>query len=199
MQRRATGNAPTKGARCNPGEQPHLPGMGGGRGGRKPRVLDFLGILQTFLEHGVEFVVVGGLGATLHGANYNTKDVDVLHRRTPENVERVMAALHELKAVYRLDSRYLSPGREGLLGLGSHNLWTLKGDLDMLGKIAPGMTYDLVADDAVPMEIKGMSLRVLPLELIILSKKAVSRDKDIAVLPILRATVVEIRKRCRPR
>jgi hypothetical protein len=39
-------------------------------------------ILATLDEHGVEYVLVGGLGARAHGASRETSDIDVVHRST---------------------------------------------------------------------------------------------------------------------
>jgi hypothetical protein len=54
----------------------------------------------------VEFVVVGMTAGILQGAPATTADVDVVHRRTPENVARL---LHVLAAIYRRDPRRLRP------------------------------------------------------------------------------------------
>jgi len=37
----------------------------------------------------------------LHGAPVTTFDLDVVHKRTPENLEHLMSALQELDAYYR--------------------------------------------------------------------------------------------------
>ena len=62
---------------------------------------DFLGILRGLVDHEVEFIVVGGVCAVLHGAPVTTFDLDVVHRRSPENIARLQAALAGLGAHYR--------------------------------------------------------------------------------------------------
>ena len=62
---------------------------------------DFLPILRTLREHGVEFVVVGGVGAVLQGAPLNTFDLDILHSTKKDNVGRLLAALESLPTYYR--------------------------------------------------------------------------------------------------
>jgi hypothetical protein len=57
-------------------------------------------ILEVLSDQGVEFVVVGGLAAVLGGAPLSTFDLDVVHCRNPANIERLLAALHLLDAVY---------------------------------------------------------------------------------------------------
>ena len=58
--------------------------------------------LGVLVRHGVEFVVVGGVAAVLNGAPINALDLDILHHRTPENVGRLLAALTELDATFRI-------------------------------------------------------------------------------------------------
>ena len=60
----------------------------------KPNV-DYVAILKTLRSHRVDFVVVGGVCAVLHGAPLATFDLDVVHCREPHNLARLMAALEE--------------------------------------------------------------------------------------------------------
>ena len=60
-----------------------------------PRFAELVALLA---EHGVEFIIVGGVAAVLQGASLTTFDLDVLHRRTPENVDRLLRALARLGA-----------------------------------------------------------------------------------------------------
>jgi hypothetical protein len=64
---------------------------------------------RVLIRPEVEFVVVGGAAAVINGAPVATFDLDILHRRTPENVRRLVAALTELDATFRTDSRKLRP------------------------------------------------------------------------------------------
>ncbi len=54
---------------------------------------DFGALLRALAEARVEFILVGGAAATAHGATRLTLDVDVLYRRSPENFQRLQAAL----------------------------------------------------------------------------------------------------------
>jgi hypothetical protein len=42
---------------------------------------------------GVEFIVVGGAAATIHGSARITRDLDIVYRRTAQNIQRLAAAL----------------------------------------------------------------------------------------------------------
>ncbi|WP_437646974.1 hypothetical protein [Sorangium sp. So ce362] len=53
------------------------------------KIVDLLGVLA---RHRVDFIVVGGVAAVIHGAPVNTFDMDVVHARTPDNIERLLGA-----------------------------------------------------------------------------------------------------------
>ena len=58
--------------------------------------------LFTCLDrHGVQYVLIGGLAAVLHGSPLPTLDADICPARTPENLVRLAAALREIDARLR--------------------------------------------------------------------------------------------------
>jgi len=59
---------------------------------------DMVKILAEIEAGGVEFIVVGGVAAVLQAVPIVTMDVDIVHRRTPENTARLMDVLSRLKA-----------------------------------------------------------------------------------------------------
>lgn len=144
----------------------------------------------------VELVVVGMASAILQGAPMLTNDVDIVHRRTPENVARLLRVLETLDAVYRTDRRRLRPQASILLGPG-HNLFdTRVGQLDCLGTIDEGLGYDELEPDSVVIDFgDGVHCRALSLPRLIEIKRRAGRPKDLAALPALVATLDEIRKR----
>jgi predicted nucleotidyltransferase len=62
---------------------------------------DYARLLRALASAGVEFIVVGGAAATAHGAARLTLDLDVVYRRTPDNLERVVACLSGLDPYLR--------------------------------------------------------------------------------------------------
>lgn len=54
-------------------------------------------ICQALNDHGVDYVVVGGFAAVLHGSALPTADVDVVPSRDDENLDRLGAALQVLE------------------------------------------------------------------------------------------------------
>src|SRR5712692_7478454 len=93
----------------------------------------FADVLRRLAKNEVEFIVVGMTAGVLHGAPVTTIDLDILHRRSKDNVARLLRVLAELDAVYRHDARRLTPQESHLLSPGHQLLTTTHGDLDCLG------------------------------------------------------------------
>lgn len=54
-------------------------------------------LLQTLLEHGVQFVLIGGAAIQSYGRLYDTKDADVAPDAEEANLARLAAALNSLE------------------------------------------------------------------------------------------------------
>lgn len=67
------------------------------------RVFNAPAILAALDRHQVEYVIVGGYAAQLRGATKPTTDIDVTPATTPENLDRLAAALRALGAGIRVD------------------------------------------------------------------------------------------------
>ena len=155
---------------------------------------DYQTLLRELTEGGVEFIVVGALAAVLQGAPIVTFDLDILRRRTPENVARLLGVLAHLQAVARGDRRRISPNASHLAGPGHLLLETSAGDLDVLGTIEEATGFDDLVDDTIEIDLAGVRVRVLELSRVIRAKEHAGRPKDLAVLPVLRATLEQIKK-----
>lgn len=151
----------------------------------------FLDILKVLSRHGVDYLVVGGVAAIFHGAPVATLDLDIMPRPTRENRERLLVALGEIHARY-LDpaGRLIVPDAGKLETLHIHRLVTDLGALDVLSHIGNGLTYQDLTGETLTHEVEGISVRVLNLATIIRSKEEANRDKDHAVLPILKRTLL---------
>jgi hypothetical protein len=151
-------------------------------------------LLAVLAQHGVESIIVGGTAAVLNGAPISTFDLDVVYARTEENVGRLLAALEELQAIFRDDPRRLAPQRSHLLSAGHKLLATKYGPLDLLGSVEENTSYEDLLPDVVWYEVAGVVVRVVSLERLIAIKEKLTRDKDRAVMPVLRATLEEQRR-----
>ena len=153
--------------------------------------------LRALHEGGIDFILVGGLAAVLHGAPVDTFDIDVVHSRDAANIARILPVLDALEAAFRIQpERRLKPNASHLASAGHLNLITRYGPLDLLGTIGRDLGYQELIARSVELNIsEGLSIRVLNLETLISLKEELGGEKDRAVLPILRRTLEEKSKR----
>lgn len=164
-----------------------------------PPPLDPRRILQELRDHEVSFVIIGGIAGQLWGSPSMTADLDICYERSPQNLERLAAALRALKARLRgpdLPADLPFKVDAKALELGDHfTLRTEAGDLDCLGTPAGTRGYDDVAAESIEVEFFGMPVQVVSLEHLIRMKRAAGRAKDRAELEILGALRDELERR----
>lgn len=150
---------------------------------------DFPGLLAALADGEVEFVIVGGLAATIHGSSRLTQDIDLLYRRSPENLERLARAL----APHRPYLRGAPPDlpfewsaetlRRGL----NFTLTTALGDIDLFGEIAGGGAYEDVIGHSAQVSLFGIEVACVDLDALIRMKRAAGRPRDLEVIAELEA------------
>ena len=151
-----------------------------------PKVANFEGLLAALKDGQVEFIVIGGAAAVLHGAPTTTLDLDIVHRRTPENVARLMAVLENLDATVReVGNRGLRPRRDDLEGRGQVLLSTALGPLDALCVLHDGRGFEELLPLTEELADGPLRIRVIGLDALIDIKRATGRAKDRLMLPLL--------------
>lgn len=161
-----------------------------------PNAADLPALLAILCDAGVEFIVVGGAAAVLQGVPITTQDLDIVHRRTPENVARLLKVLLQIDAIMRYDfaRRGLRPTAEMLAGRGQINISTTLGPIDPLCELDAGQGYDELLAHSESLVDEGRQLRVLDLPTLIRVKTKAGRPKDRVMLPVLIATLQEREK-----
>jgi hypothetical protein len=157
---------------------------------------NFYSVLETLSKYKVDFIIVGGVCGVLHGAPVTTFDLDIVHSRTQENLARLLPALQELGAYYRgRQDQRLKPKQDHLSSPGHQLLMTRFGPLDLLGTIGAGRSYEDLLEHSDEIKIGKMRLRLLSLEKLIEVKEELGSEKDKAVLPVLKQTLLEKQRR----
>jgi hypothetical protein len=157
-----------------------------------PPELDPGALLEAFVRHGVEFVAVGGFAALLYGAERTTKDIDLCVRWSNDNLERVAAALRELRARLKVESYVEVPIDAALLGRMEVATWrTRSGDVDVLLGIPRDAKWKLVRyeelrERGTVIAIGELAIPIAALDDIIRSKEIADRPADREALPELR-------------
>jgi hypothetical protein len=147
--------------------------------------------LRALVAGKVEFIVVGGISAVLQGASLMTFDLDIVHRRTEANIERLLKVLAGMKACYRL-RRELSPEHSHLASEGHQLLATEFGPLDVLGRIGEGDYEDLIPHSVELDLAVDVRVRVLDIETYLREKERLKEPKDFAAAAVLRALLGEL-------
>jgi predicted nucleotidyltransferase len=152
-------------------------------------VTDFERLLTVLTQAGVDFIVIGGFAATAHGSAHVTVDLDVVYRRTADNLDRLAGALDPLHPYlrgappglpFRLDPDTL---RQGL----NFTLVTQAGDLDLLGEATGGGTYEALLPHSEVRDVAGLECRFVDLPTLIRLKRAAGRPKDLERIAELEA------------
>ncbi len=158
---------------------------------------NYPGLLRLLTEHGVEFIIIGGAAAVIHGSSRLTQDLDIAYRRSPENLARLINAL-------KAQTPYLRGAPPGLpfewseatLQMGMNFTLEIKlGQLDILGEVTGGGRYEDLLDHTMEVEVFGVQCRCLNLEALIRTKRAAGRPKDLEAIAELEAILEERQKR----
>jgi hypothetical protein len=150
---------------------------------------DFGALLAALGRHEVAFIVVGGAAAIAHGSARLTQDLDIVYARFPANLDRLIAALADYKPYLRgvppgLPFIWDSPTLERGLNF---TLVTSLGDIDVLGEIPGGGSYEDLAGGAIELEIFATRCLCLSLPQLIRAKRAAGRPRDLEALAELEA------------
>lgn len=149
--------------------------------------MQFAAAIQVLCDAGVDFTVIGGLSAALHGSATLTYDVDIFYPRTRENLKRLIAALQP----YHPRPRDFPPDvpfvwdEEMLRNSPVLTLQTTLGDVDLLAEVAGLGDYETVKANFIEIEAFGRRFATLDLRTLIKTKRAAGREKDLRVIPEL--------------
>jgi len=158
---------------------------------KNQRIIDLSAIIEGLVEAKVEFILVGGLAAVVQGAPVTTMDVDIVHKRTSENISKLFRFLKSIDAIHRRpDDKIIVPKEEDFSG---HSLFsTCIGPLDVLSFIEENKNYEDLLKHTVEIDFRGHLIHVLDIRTIIKLKKNSKAPKDKQRLPVLEETLRQL-------
>ncbi|MDO8213921.1 hypothetical protein [Conexibacter sp. CPCC 206217] len=139
-------------------------------------------ILGLLTAHGVDFVVIGGVAAVLHGSPRNTQDLDICFARDEANLTMLGRALIELKARLRRveDDVPFVPDAATLKRIQSLTMVTIAGDFDILASPDGAPPYERLRRNAERFDLGAFAVLVASIDDLLAMKRAAGREKDLA-------------------
>jgi hypothetical protein len=148
--------------------------------------LDAERILKTLAEHGVDYVIIGGIAVQTHGHVRTTVDIDVLPRPDQSNMVRLADALNAV------DARVLTPGSADLKidanMLPHATLWqfaTRHGGIDVVHDAPGAPPFDELRKRALQIRLGDVQLSVAGRDDLISMKRASARPVDLEDIAVL--------------
>ena len=147
-----------------------------------PELFDPRAILAVLAEHGVEFVVVGGVAVQTHGYMRPTRDLDIIPRPDLANLSRLGEALAELGSQLQRTQLAVDITDPQLLKRAALvPLVTTYGRLDVINiESAAGRLgrYSELRERAIDVDLGSFQVAVAGLDDLIRMKKAAGREQD---------------------
>lgn len=156
---------------------------------------DLKQLLERLLDAEIEFVIVGGFAAVLHGSTLVTRDLDVCTQLTDINVEKLRGILADLAPVHRSAGGRLSFLTNPDPGVPVKDLYleTKAGAIDLLTSITGVGDFERVRARAIDVELFGRRCLVMSLLDLIAAKRAMGRDRDLLAVRELEAIAKKLK------
>jgi hypothetical protein len=135
---------------------------------------DFDEFIGSLIAHGVEFVIVGAYALAFHGSPRFTGDLDVLIRPTPENAQKLLAALDAFGFPSTGLTAEAVVDRRRMLQMGLPPV-----QIHVMSSIS-GVDWDEVSADRVEGRLGAHTISYLGRQTFLKNKRAAGRLKDLA-------------------
>jgi len=137
---------------------------------------DFKEFFRWLNHHEVEYLLVGGYAVGYHGYPRATMDVDVWIAQTPENAQKVVAALEDfgIGSDVLVPKLFLQQDKIFRMGLPPMRI-------KILTSIS-GVDFPEVYEKRIEDELDGIPVKLINLHYLKLNKRAAARVKDLADL-----------------
>ena len=147
-------------------------------------MIHFEQAIQALCDAEVEFVIIGGFSANLHGSARLTSDLDICFSKTSANLGRLTAALapfHPRPRNFPKELPFIWD-ESTLRNATVLTLETAIGEIDLLFEVAGVGEFDDVKRQSVAVHAFDRLVYTLNLRSLIASKRAAGRGKDLEAL-----------------
>ncbi len=138
-----------------------------------------LKVLSSMRANGVKCLLMGGQACVLYGAAEFSRDTDLVILAEPDNMNRLRAALDELRArciaVPPFERKYLDMGLAVHFCCSHPDAESMR--IDIMSKMRGVASFDLLWPRRTTFDVRGHAIEVMSLPDLVQAKKT-QRDKD---------------------
>jgi hypothetical protein len=140
---------------------------------------DFKDLLALFNAQGVEYLLVGGYALAFHGAPRFTGDLDIFVKPSPENAQRIMAAINQFgfASTGLGPADFNAPDKVVQLGVPPVRI-------DVMTSLT-GVSWEEAWSGRVKGTYAGLDVFYIGIEEFVKNKRSLGRQRDIADLEAL--------------
>lgn len=139
-------------------------------------------LLERLIAHNVDFVLIGGFAATVHGCTLVTQDLDICAAITEAEVTKLREALKDLHPKHRMNPNAKHSFLEyptDIKGINNIYLETDLGVLDILSQSQPAGSFEEIKGRSIEIALYGKKCRVISIDDLIRVKESMKRPKDL--------------------
>ena len=146
-------------------------------------------LMGALTSRGVDFVLIGGFAAVIHGSPRLTQDLDITYADDGANLRALGDALQDLDARLRgvEEDVPFVPDERALRPIELLTLDTAAGPLDLILHPPGGPTYSALRRRAQRVDVGGLAVLVASIADLLAMKRAAGRAKDLADVEELEA------------
>ena len=145
------------------------------------RPLDLRELFRVLAEQDVDYLVIGGVAAQVHGRRRTTMDLDITPAPDPENFKRLAAVLVAIDAhPVELGPNAPTPTAEQLrVAPVVPPLATRHGELHILNEVPGATAYAAMRTRALSTDLDGITLHIVGVDDLIRMKQTIGRPSDL--------------------
>lgn len=154
----------------------------------------FLEVLQTLSQEGIDFIIVGGVAARLHGSTRLTQDLDIVPRLETESWKKLIGVISQLNTQPRIPESL-----ERIADVNNIRKWMVeknmlavsfrspRADVEIDLLISESDRFDELFSRASTVTLDGQIFHVASIDDLIDMKTKAGRDRDLYDIEILKA------------